>query len=168
MTNPLLFLSNGSEHFSGSSTVESAVNAVKPATPTGQILASVPPASITSASPHWILRYASPMECVPVAHAVTTFRLFLSVPVESKHFLLPCWRSSVEPEVDLLWKVLSPQFYDMPSLLPADFDSRSDGTSHAKRIFFSISSPACSNASFAAATAYWQNNSILFAALKSI
>ena len=74
--NPLLFLSNGSEHFSGSSTVESAVNAVKPATPTGQILASVPPASITSASPHWILRYASPMECVPVAHAVTTFRLF--------------------------------------------------------------------------------------------
>ena len=33
---------------------------------------------------------------------------------------------------------------------------------------FSISSPACSNASFAAATAYWQNNSILFAALKSI
>jgi len=33
---------------------------------------------------------------------------------------------------------------------------------------FDISSPASSNASFAAATAYWENGSILLAALKSI
>ena len=38
----------------------------------GVIAASVPPASITSTSPYWMERMASPMEWVPVAHAVTT------------------------------------------------------------------------------------------------
>ena len=56
--------------------MERAVKAVKPATPRGQMLASVPPAAITSASPYWMLRMASPMELVPVAQAVTTLMLF--------------------------------------------------------------------------------------------
>ena len=76
MTKPSRSLSNGMEQRSGSSLPESAVSAAKPATPVGQMQLSVPPASITSASPAWMLRYASPMEWVPVAQAVTTFRLF--------------------------------------------------------------------------------------------
>jgi len=35
------------------------------------MLASVPPATITSASPNRIIRAASPTECAPLAHAVT-------------------------------------------------------------------------------------------------
>ena len=62
--------------FFTSSVVFNAVKEVKPATPIGVILASVPPATITSASPCWIERNASPMECVPVAHAVTTLMHF--------------------------------------------------------------------------------------------
>jgi hypothetical protein len=37
--------------------------------------ASAPPAIIASASPRWISRNASPIECVPVAQAVTTHEL---------------------------------------------------------------------------------------------
>ena len=47
-----LNLPKGTEHFSGSSQEESAVNAEKPAIPMGVTLPSVPPASITSASPY--------------------------------------------------------------------------------------------------------------------
>ena len=36
------------------------------------IVASVPPATITSASPSWISRAASPIAWLPVAQAVTT------------------------------------------------------------------------------------------------
>ena len=32
---------------------------------------SLPPASMTSASPYLIMRAASPTECAPLAHAVT-------------------------------------------------------------------------------------------------
>ena len=53
--------------------VDSAVSAVKPAIPVGHTLASVPPATITSASPYWIARNASPIQWVPEAQAVTTF-----------------------------------------------------------------------------------------------
>ena len=49
-----------------------AVRDVNPATPVGQMLDSVPPANITSASPYWIARSASPIQLVPVAQAVTT------------------------------------------------------------------------------------------------
>ena len=56
----------------GSSLVQRAVRAEKPAMPMGVMAASVPPASITSASPYWMERMASPMEWVPVAQAVTT------------------------------------------------------------------------------------------------
>ena len=62
ITKPLLLASKGSEQLFGSSEVLSAVSAVKPATPTGLIHDSVPPASITSASPYWMVRIASPIE----------------------------------------------------------------------------------------------------------
>ena len=45
---------------------------MKPAMPTGQIAASAPPATITSASPYLIIRAASPMAWAPVEQAVTT------------------------------------------------------------------------------------------------
>jgi hypothetical protein len=54
--------------------VDSARIAAKPPTPSGETVASVPPATITSASPYSILRAASPMQCSPVVHAVTTER----------------------------------------------------------------------------------------------
>ena len=41
-----------------------------PATEVASTHPSVPPASITSASPRWTSRNASPMACAPVAHAV--------------------------------------------------------------------------------------------------
>ncbi len=40
--------------------------------PIGQIAASAPPATITSASSHMISRAASPMACAPLEQAVTT------------------------------------------------------------------------------------------------
>ena len=43
----------------------------KPATASSVIAASEPPATITSASPYSIILAASPIECVPVVHAVT-------------------------------------------------------------------------------------------------
>ena len=44
--------------------------AQKPATASGVITASVPPAIIASASSDWINRKASPMACRPVVQAV--------------------------------------------------------------------------------------------------
>ena len=41
-----------------------------PAMANGETLASAPPATITSASPNWINRIASPIECAPVVQAV--------------------------------------------------------------------------------------------------
>ena len=70
-----LAASKGMEARRGSSAVERAVRLVKPATPMGVMELSVPPATMTSASPCWMARMASPMEWVPVAQAVTTFRL---------------------------------------------------------------------------------------------
>ena len=76
ITNPLLSLSKGIEHLFGLSLVDNAVRAVNPAIPIGVTLPSVPPATITSTSPYWMERNASPMEFVPVAQAVTTLMLF--------------------------------------------------------------------------------------------
>lgn len=42
-----------------------------PAMDRASMLDSVPPATITSASPNWIILVASPIECAPVAQAVT-------------------------------------------------------------------------------------------------
>ena len=74
MTKPSRSLSHGRDAFSGVSLnlVDSARAAAKPAMPSRQIAASAPPAIITSASSHMIIRAASPMACAPVAHAVTT------------------------------------------------------------------------------------------------
>ena len=52
--------------------VESARAWAKPAMPIGQIAASAPPASMTSASSIAIIRAASPIEWAPVEQAVTT------------------------------------------------------------------------------------------------
>ena len=46
--------------------------ALKDAIPTSHSDASVPPASMTSASPRWIILVASPSVCVDAAHAVVT------------------------------------------------------------------------------------------------
>ncbi len=45
---------------------------MKPAIPRVQTAASAPPATMTSASPCWISRLASPTAWAPVAQAVTT------------------------------------------------------------------------------------------------
>ena len=50
--------------------VESARMAAKPPIPIGVMHASVPPQIIASASPRWISRYESPIECALVVHAV--------------------------------------------------------------------------------------------------
>ena len=50
--------------------VESARMAAKPPMPIGVIAASEPPAIITSASLRSMIRYASPMACALVVHAV--------------------------------------------------------------------------------------------------
>ena len=48
--------------------------ALKPPTPSGVIVASVPPQIMASASPRWITRAASPIECAPVEQADTCER----------------------------------------------------------------------------------------------
>jgi hypothetical protein len=52
--------------------VERACACANPATPSGLIVDSAPPASMMSASPSLIIRAASPIECAPVEQAVTT------------------------------------------------------------------------------------------------
>ena len=47
----------------------------KPPTASGVMTDSVPPAIAASASPYWIIRYASPTACAPVVQAVTVARL---------------------------------------------------------------------------------------------
>ncbi len=54
--------------------VESARAAAKPPTPSGDTVASEPPATMTSTSPCSIMRPAMPIECKPVVHAVTIAR----------------------------------------------------------------------------------------------
>src|SRR4029077_4561835 len=72
MMKPSRSLSNGRLAFSGSSLRKlKAFIAEKPATPSGGIVASHPPARKISASPYLIGRQASPSEWPPVAHAET-------------------------------------------------------------------------------------------------
>ena len=75
MTNPLRSLSNGMEQRFGLVSDVRAVSDVNPAIAIGQMLPSVPPETMMSASPYWIARKASPIVLVPVAQAVTTFML---------------------------------------------------------------------------------------------
>src|SRR6266436_2346112 len=70
-TNPSRSASNGRDARSGSSLrVVMALTAQKPAMVRGMMMASAPPAIITSASPRWMIRKASPMAWLPVAQAV--------------------------------------------------------------------------------------------------
>ena len=72
MTNPSRSLSNGREAFSGSSLRKLIARIeVKPAIPTGTTQASLPPVTMTSASPNLMMRQASPMQWFAVAQAVT-------------------------------------------------------------------------------------------------
>ena len=80
ITKPSRFLSNGLDAVCGSSFCVSAVNAVKPWTPDGQTRLLQPPANITSLSPYLIALNASPIECAPVAHAVTIQVLIPFIP----------------------------------------------------------------------------------------
>src|SRR6266850_3987305 len=75
-TKPSRPASNGREAFSGSSLrVDMAFIEQKPAMVMGTMMASAPPAIITSASPRSMILAASPMAWLPVAHAVTTEEL---------------------------------------------------------------------------------------------
>ena len=72
-TKPSRPASNGREARAGSSfRVDIAFIWQKPAIVSGMMMASAPPAIITSASPRWMIFRASPMAWLPVAHAVTT------------------------------------------------------------------------------------------------
>ena len=70
MTKPLRSLSNGIEARVGSSVVERAVRAWKPAIAKGVIEASEPPTNITSWKPNLIERKASPIASFDEAQAV--------------------------------------------------------------------------------------------------
>ena len=71
ITKPSRSLSNGREAFSGSSLrVESARMEQKPATASGVIAASLPPAIMASASPRWMRRNESPTAWAPDVQAV--------------------------------------------------------------------------------------------------
>ena len=162
-------INTGTQMFITSSVVFNAVKEVKPATPIGVILASVPPATITSASPCWMERNASPMEWVPVAHAVTTLM----------HFpLRPNWIETFPAAMLLIIKGTN-----NGSTLPGPFSNslfslRSNAckepipdptlTPTRKGSSFSMSMPDVSRASFAAATANWQKGSIRRAVFGSI
>src|SRR5581483_2942063 len=75
-TKPSRAASNGREAFWGSSfRVDMAFIEQKPAMVSGTMMASAPPAIITSAAPRWMSLNASPMAWLPVAQAVTTDEL---------------------------------------------------------------------------------------------
>ena len=146
-----------------------AVSAPKPPIPSGQIAASVPPATITSASPHWIARTASPMECVPVAQAVTTLI----------HFpFSPKWIATFPAAIfEIISGIISGGMRPGPFASSFSYDFSIIGilpipqpTETPIRVRSSISSasPDCAIASALAATAYWPNSSIRFASLNSI
>ena len=70
MTKPFLSLSNGIDARVGSSVVDKAVKAWKPAIAKGVMDASEPPTNITSWKPNLMERKASPIASLDEAHAV--------------------------------------------------------------------------------------------------
>ncbi len=71
MTKPSRPASKGRLARAGSSLrEESARMASKPPMPSGVMVASAPPATMTSTAPRAIQRPASPMACAPEAHAL--------------------------------------------------------------------------------------------------
>ena len=81
MTNPLRSLSNGIEARVGSSVVERAVKAWKPAIANGVIEDSDPPTSMISWKPNLIERKASPIASFDEAQAVL---IDLQIPLAPK------------------------------------------------------------------------------------
>ena len=70
-TKPSRSLSHGRQACAGSSLrCDSARMAANPPMPMGVTAASVPPQIITSASPYWMMRKESPIECALVVQAV--------------------------------------------------------------------------------------------------
>ena len=162
-------MSNGRDAFNGSVDSDNAVSAANPPMPIGVTALSVPPANIISASPCCMLLYASPIELVPVAQAVTTFMLLpfnpscidtfpaaiLVIIIGTRSGLIldgPFSRSFL-----WLFSIADNLPIPEPTETPAIYASS-----------FSILSPESFKASNAAATAYWLNFSILLEALKSI
>src|SRR5438105_4829569 len=82
MTNPSRSASNGRLAFCGwSLRADSARMLIKPAKITGRMLASVPPATMTSASSRSTVLNASPTAWLPVAHALATAMFGPSAPM---------------------------------------------------------------------------------------
>ena len=81
MTKPSRPSWKGRQAVSLSLFVDNARLALNPAIAMSVIGASVPPVIIASASPRWIILNASPIEFVPVAHAVTVEPLGPFAPV---------------------------------------------------------------------------------------
>src|SRR6185437_1756052 len=72
ITNPSRVASNGRDAVAGSSLrSDSAFMLAKPLMAMGDTVASAPPAIMRSASPYWMVRYASPTACALEAHADT-------------------------------------------------------------------------------------------------
>ena len=169
MIKPLRSASNGMDARAGSSVVFNAVREVNPATPIGVMLASAPPATITSASPYWMVRNASPMEWVPVAHAVTTL---MHLP------FMPNWMETFPAAILLIISGTRSGFTRPGPFSRSFLYSRSTDcrlpipepmlTPTRNGSSWLISSPASSTACLVAATANWQNCSILFAAFGSM
>ena len=114
-------------------------------------------------------RSASPIQLVPVAHAVTTFVHFPlspswidTFPAAILEIIIGTISGATLPGpfsriVVYCFSICCRLPIPEPMITPQRYGSS-----------FSISNPASAHASFAAATAYWENVSILFDALKSI
>src|SRR5689334_2338063 len=167
---PSRFLSKGRDAFSGASLrVERAPMLAKPASERYVRAASLPPASIRSASPYWIVRSAVPIAWFADAQADATLQLGpprpkamaiwpeaaldiilgtkngLMRPAPFSRYFLSCSWSSCRPPMPLA--MMAPQ---------------------RKRSSLEKSSFASATASLAAATAYWAKGSIRFASLGSM
>ena len=138
--------------------------------PNSQTAASVPPATITSASPKAISRAASPMACTPVAQAVTAewfgplkpyrietwpeARLTRAEGIKNgeSRRVRPAWTSEAAS-----WMVSSPPI-PLPIMTPVRHCASS----------VSATQPLSSTASAAATTASWMKRSIFFWSLIGI
>src|SRR5690606_5470096 len=170
MTNPSRSASKGLDALSGSwLRVDRARMAQNPAKASGTKAASVPPVIMTSASPNWRIRKASPMALAPEAQAVTRVVLgprnpnwmavwpaaMLAIIMGTKNGL-----TRPGPRSSRTWncstRVSIPPMPE-PSTTPTCSGSRSAGSSRAD-----------SSAIRAPATANWVNRSMRRASLRSM
>ncbi len=166
MTKPSRSLSNGRDAPCGSSLrVDSARMALKPPTPSGVTVASVPPQIMASASPRSMTRKASPMACAPVEQADTCDRLGPLAPkrierfpdarftmiIGTKNGEKPCRGPFSHSVLQVASMVVTP-----PRPAPTKQPTRSANSPE-------ISRPESATASEPAATAYCTNGSSVFA-----